>query len=217
VPFYIHDLFFYGRYEDISRLINMDIRYDVLYTMSKEKIHIRRFIHPFLYDFPIFEKFLHVGHVLGNTQEFPNNYRYHVLERLLNDDIYILILALYYIIVGCFFSNQWGTKKVFQWRDVPDQIEFRKGMTMSELLLGNKQFKALMLQDNDLFNGILERTYGPCPIGERFDIALDYLEGLNDIRHAGLKHDFDGFINRTIDIGQKEIKHLKHRLKTKRG
>ena len=28
-PFYIHDLFYFGRHADISRLVNMDIRYDI--------------------------------------------------------------------------------------------------------------------------------------------------------------------------------------------
>ena len=71
-PFYIHDLFFFGRHADISKLVNMDIRYDLLYQMSKEKIHIRRFLHPFLHEFPIFENARSIAHkhhpyTTGNT------------------------------------------------------------------------------------------------------------------------------------------------------
>ncbi|MEE2746653.1 MAG: hypothetical protein VX617_07205 [Pseudomonadota bacterium] len=209
VPFYIHDLFFFGSHNDISKLVNMDIRYDVLYKMSKEKIHIRRFLHPFIHEYPIFEKFLHIEHVLGNTEEFPNEYRIQVLEKLLKDDMYILVLSLYYKVVGCFFSNDWGINNVFIWRDVPQQISFQEGMSLSKLLLSNRNLKALILRGDDLFHGILNRTYATCPIGKRFDKALDYLDGLKDIREAGLENDFDGFIFRSLEAGEQVIQKLK--------
>lgn len=212
-PFYIHDLFYFGRHADISRLVNMDIRYDILYEMSKEKIHIRRFLHPFIYEFPIFEKFLHVEHVLGNTHEFPNDYRYFVLEKLLEDEVYILILALYYKVAGLYYTNEWGMKNVFSWRDVPDQIEFQQGETLSDLFLGNPSLKALLLRGDSLFVGINERSYASCPIGKRFDAALDYLDGLGDIRNAGLKHDFDAFMERALNIGSSALEKIKQEFK----
>ena len=208
-PFYIHDLFYFGRHADISRLVNMDIRYDILYEMSKEKIHIRRFLHPFINEFPIFEKFLHVEHVLGNTQEFPNDYRYYVLENLLEDEVYILILALYYRVVGHYYTNEWGQKNVFTWRDVPDQVEYFPGKTFSELLLGDREKKALMIRGDSLFDAINERSYGPCPIGDRFDAAFDYIDSLDDIRKAGLEYDFDAFIERALNIGSSAVDKLK--------
>jgi len=209
VPFYIHDLFFFGGHADISKLMNMDIRYDILYEMSKEKIHIRRFLHPFIHEFPIFEKFLHVEHVIGNTHEFPNDYRYLVLEELLEDELYILILALYYRIAGLYFSNDWSKENVFTWQDVPAQIEFSPGKNFSELLLGDRELKALMLRGDSLFYGVNERSYGSCPIGKRFDSALDYLDGLEDIRKAGMEYDFDTFIERALDIGSSALAKLK--------
>jgi hypothetical protein len=208
-PFYIHDLFYFGRHADIARLVNMDIRYDILYEMSKEKIHIRRFIHPFIHEFPIFEKFLHVEHVIGNTQEFPNEYRYYVLEELLKDEVYILILALYYQVVGHYYTNEWGQKDVFSWRDVPDQVEFYPGKTFSDLLLGNSKLKALLLRGDTLFKMIKERSYGSCPIGKRFDAAFNYIDDLEDIRKVGQEYNFDEFIERVLNIGSSALAKVK--------
>ncbi|MEE2746302.1 MAG: hypothetical protein VX617_05415 [Pseudomonadota bacterium] len=212
VPFYFHDLFFFGCHSDISRLVNMDIRYDILYKMTKQKIHIRRFLHPFIYEFPIFEQFLHVEHVLGNTEEFPSNYRYYVLEKLLEDDLYILILALYYRVAGLFYTNDWGVKDVFSWKDVPEQVEFEPGQTLSQLLMGNNHLKALLLRGDSLFEGIANRSYGQCPVGIRFNSALDYLDGLTDIRRAGLEYNFDIFIERVLSIGDSALAKLKQDL-----
>ena len=170
-------------------------------------------MHPFIHEFPIFEKFLYVGHVLGSTHEFPNDYRYNVLEELLKDDYYILILALYYKLIGYFFSNDWGSNTVFRWNNIPDQVVFNDGMTMSELLLGNRDLKALLLRGNSLFQGITKRSYGSCPIGKKFDNALDYLENLKDIRNAGLENGVDDFINRTISTGENALRNMREELK----
>ena len=204
-PFYIHDLFFFGRHADISRLVNMDIRYDVLYELSKEKIHIRRFLHPFLHEFPIFEKFLHIEHVLGNTDKFPVEYRYAVLERLLADEDYIFLMALYYKVVGTYFTNDWGTENVFEWRDIPDQIEFQPGMTLTDLLLGNRQYLALMLRGDSLFEAMNTLSFGICPVGERFAAALRHLEELEDLRDAGKHLNLSNFISRALSYGEQAL------------
>ena len=204
-PFYIHDLFFFGRHTDISKLVNMDIRYDVLYEMSKEKIHIRRFLHPFLHEFPLFEKFLHIEHVLGNTDKFPVEYRYAVLERLLEDNVYIFVMALYFRVAGTYYTNDWGMKEVFNWRDVPDQIDFKPGMTLTELLLGNRNYLALMLSDDTLFDAMHTLSFGICPIGERFVAALRQLDELEDLREAGEDLDFEAFISRALSYGEQAL------------
>ena len=204
-PFYIHDLFFFGRHADISKLVNMDIRYDLLYEMSKEKIHIRRFLHPFLHEFPLFEKFLHIEHVLGNTDKFPVEYRYAVLEKLLEDDAYILLMALYYRVVGTYFTNDWGCENVFVWRDIPDQIEFQPGMTLTDLLLGNRQYLALMLRGDSLFDAMNTLSFGICPVGERFAAALRQLDELDDLRDAGKHLDLSDFISRALSYGEQAL------------
>ena len=204
-PFYIHDLFFFGRHADISKLVNMDIRYDLLYQMSKEKIHIRRFLHPFLHEFPIFEKFLHIEHVLGNTDKFPVEYRYAVLEKLLEDEAYILIMALYFRVVGTYFTNDWGKENVFTWSNIPDQIEFQPGMTLSDLLLGNRQYLALMLRGDSLFSAMNTLSFGICPVGERFVAALHQLDELDDLRDAGKHLDLSDFISRALSYGEEAL------------
>jgi len=209
-PFYIHDLFFFGRHPDVSKLVNMDIRYDVLYQMSKEKIHIRRFLHPFIHEFPFFEKFLHIEHVLGNTDKFPVEYRYAVLERLLEDEAYIRLMALYFKVVETYFTNDWGQENVFTWRDVPDQIEFQPGMTLSDLYLSHRSYLALMLRGDSLFDAMNTLSFGICPIGERFVAALHQLDELDDIRDAGRDLDFDAFISRALSYGDEALEVVKN-------
>jgi len=204
-PFYIHDLFFFGRRADVSKLVNMDIRYDVLYQMSKEKIHIRRFLHSFLHEFPLFEKFLHIEHVMGNTDKFPVEYRYAVLEKLLEDETYILLMALYYRVAGTYFTNDWGVEDVFSWRDVPDQIEFKPGMTLTELLLSHRNYLALMLRGDGLFDAMNNLSFGICPVGERFVDALRKLDELDDIRAADHLVDFGSFIDRALSYGDQAL------------
>ena len=208
-PFYIHDLFFFGHKRDIAKLMNMDIRYDVLYQMSKERIHIRRFAHPFLSDFPIFEMFLNVENVLGAPHKFPNEYRYSVLRRLLEHETYVQILALYYRIMSLYFSNDWGGGPVFAWRDSPEQISFDADQSISEFLLSRPMLKALMpLGDTD-FRSVSGGNYKSCRIGKRFDSARTYLDDLTDIRDACLDADFDAFLEYALAASEAAMEEVK--------
>lgn len=208
-PFYIHDLFFFAAKPDMSRLINMDMRYDFLYSMSKERVHIRRFIHPFIHEFPILEKFLHVEHVLGATHEFPNEYRYLVLERMLREELYVLVLALYYRLVSLYFSNDWGDGDVFSWKDVPDQVPFSPGGTISDVLFSHRNFKALLPTGDEYFKAVSDAAIGDCPLSPAFLAAVKQLDELPDLRIAGMDHDFEAFLARTMDYGQEALEILK--------
>ena len=110
-----------------------------MYQMSKERIHIRRFVHPFLYEFPIFERFLNIENVLGATHDFPNEYRYSVLRQLLQNETYVRILLLYYQIVSHYFSNDWGGGRVFEWRDQPEQKGFAANESISDFFRKSPQ------------------------------------------------------------------------------
>ena len=212
-PFYIHDLFFFGGKRDILKLVNMDMRYDLLYRMSKEKIHIRRFLHPFLHDFPILEKFLHVENALGITEEYPPEYRYAVLQHLLKSDLYVTVLAIYYQLVCTYYSDDWGAGDIFEWRDVPDQPHFQSDATLTDFFLGNQNLKALMPPGDEFYHWVVNQDYAPCEVGERFTKAFNYLSGLDDIRSACLEFDFDKFLQETIDAGKAALDQLRDDLK----
>ena len=111
--------------------------------------------------------------------------------------------------VGHYYTNEWGQKNVFSWRDVPDQVEFYPGKTFSDLLLGNSKLKALLLRGDTLFKTIKERSYGSCPIGKRFDAAFNYIDGLEDIREVGQEYNFDEFIERVLNIGSSALAKVK--------
>lgn len=204
-PFYMHDLFFFASKPDMLKLVNMDVRYDCLYNMTKEKVHIRRFIHPFIHEFPILEKFLHVAHVLGATIEFPNEYRYAVLEKMLGEELYVLILALYYRLVDVYFSNDWGQDRVFEWKDVPDQVAFTPGGTLKDAYFAHPGYKALLAKGDVLFRSVAASDFADDELGQRFAKANAELDGLADLRTAGLDHDFNGFIQRALGCGQEAL------------
>jgi len=204
-PFYMHDLFFFASKPDMLKLVNMDVRYDFLYNMTKEKVHIRRFIHPFIHEFPILEKFLHVAHVLGATVEFPNDYRYAVLEKMLGEQLYVLILALYYRLVAAYFTNDWGQDDVFEWKDVPDQVTFTPGGTLEDAFFAHPDYKALLAKGDFLFRSVTTGDFADDELGQRFAKANAELDALTDLRTAGLAHDFDGFIQRAMNYGQEAL------------
>ncbi len=201
-PFYIHDLFFMGRHADMTKLVNMDIRYDLLYHMTKEKVHIRRFLHPFLHHFPVFEKFLHASHLLGLTDEFPGPYRRFVLGRLLENQIYVKILALYYVIIATCFTCDWGPGKIFQWREDLPLKSFEPGSALGDYFLQGAGEKALMSDGNALFESVTAGDFASCKVGERFTQAMEYLRGLDDLGQACMEEDFGAFLDAALNIGE---------------
>ncbi len=208
-PFYIHDLFFLARHADMAKLVNMDVRYDLLYHMSREKIHIRRFLHPFLHAFPAFEKFLHASHILGLTPEFPGPYRQFVLERMLENQVYVKILALYYLIMASCFTCDWGPGDIFEWRDIPPLKNFTPGDRLEDFLSVGEGEKTIMPAGDIFFQTITERAAASSPLGDRFSRALDDLEGLDDLGNACLEEDFAAFLEEALDVGSQASEKLR--------
>jgi hypothetical protein len=210
-PFYIHDLFFLGARRDVAKLVNMDVRYDLLYKLTKEKIHIRRFLHPFLYGYPVFETFLRVENALGVTDQFPAEYRHLVLARMLENDVYMTMLALYYRLVAAYFTNDWGPGPVFEWRDVPAREKFAPGDTLSSMLLARHDLQAILPEGDGFFRVAASDGFGPCSLGNRYACANAYLDGLTDLRDACLDMDLDAFCETAIKIGKSALEEIRRR------
>jgi hypothetical protein len=210
-PFYIHDLFFLGTKRDVARLVNMDVRYDLLYKLTKEKIHIRRFLHPFLYDYPIFETFLRVENALGVTDQFPGEYRHLVLARMLENETYVAMLALYYRLVAAYFTNDWGADPMFEWREVPAREKFVSSDPLSSMLLQRHHLQAILPEGDVFFRAAATDGFAPCPLGERFKRANAYLDGLTDLRDACLEMDLDAFCDAAIESGRAALTEIRKR------
>ncbi len=112
-PFYMGDEAFFGLNEDMKNLVNYDVSYDIKYKSDAGIGHIRRYIHPFLKDYPSLQEYLGCGVKTGHNTDR----RFDILRRNMQSDHYWEHLALYYLIVNKHFriSSDY----------VPQQIQFR--------------------------------------------------------------------------------------------
>ncbi len=107
-PFYLSDECFFGKVSDMKKLINIDMSYETNYKIGCGINHIRRFIHPFLYKFPILYDYLnnHTNVGLFNTNRFS------IIEEKFMEDEYLEILSVYYKILKIYFRIAGDYKQV---------------------------------------------------------------------------------------------------------
>jgi len=129
-PFLIGDCGFFGYNEDLKKLVNYEKSYDTKYkiiTVSHIE-HIRRFVHPFLEDYPIFKetvkKHVKIGYFrtillrfflkffsmkflslkkIRLISKFNQESNYFIIKNKLKDNSYIESLAAYYSILYSHF------------------------------------------------------------------------------------------------------------------
>ncbi len=95
-PFHICDWCFYGKSEDIRKLVNYDARYDFLYKVEYSLPEVRRFVHPYIKEFRIIEEYLeNYDHV--NKYEVKNRKACDI--RRMKSDTYSKLISLYHKIV----------------------------------------------------------------------------------------------------------------------
>ena len=94
-PFHLSDFCFYGKKEDINKLINFDVRYDILYHVEFSIHEVRRFIHPYLGRFSFLRKFLErYDHV-----EYESDNRRDLLLSRIESPVYTDYFAFYYTVL----------------------------------------------------------------------------------------------------------------------
>lgn len=73
-PFLVSDLCFYGKATDVAQLVNYSSRYEVLYELGANRPEKRRYVHPYMEEFPLvstyYERFLRDG--WGDCQSYVN-------------------------------------------------------------------------------------------------------------------------------------------------
>ena len=141
-PFHMGEECFFGFKDDLRYLFNYEDAYDTDYRIGGGISHIRRFIHPFIQDYPIFETFLRkysqdnpLKAVVEKERYAKKNRRLRVffrkfkflreynkkskiktLQRKLLEDDFINALAAYYFIL---YSHFYVDNNSF-----PEQVEF---------------------------------------------------------------------------------------------
>jgi hypothetical protein len=132
-PFYMADECFFGNSEDLKLLFNYKENYEKNYQISGGPTHIRRFLDPFLKDYPFFEDYLEKYSGEGKMAPFIRNisknffglFRINIMKKMneirkfknlrkkLKTNKFIECLAAYYAIIyshfyvdSCSFKNQ---------------------------------------------------------------------------------------------------------------
>ncbi|WP_262690022.1 hypothetical protein [Kordiimonas aestuarii] len=114
-PFYISDECFAGYVDDLWQLYNLDSSYDHQYANIGVGItHIRRFIPPFLKQYPLLEDYLNVAGYCGWRKGCE---RFSYLQHCLQSKVYLAFLAVYYTVLNSHF--------IVDLRATPNQVQFR--------------------------------------------------------------------------------------------
>lgn len=105
-PFFICDFCFYGSHEDVEKLYNYDSRYEVLYDLGTRLPEKRRFLHPYIEEFPFlktyYSTFLEVG--WGRNRYYED--RHEFLKRRIRDPVFGALLSFYYkVMMGDYYIN----------------------------------------------------------------------------------------------------------------
>ena len=98
-PFYLADECFFATFNDMNKLVNYDMIYGSYFETDSGLSHIRRFIHPFLAKYPIFNIFLKY---LATTAHGTLN-RFEVLDKFMLNENYWQFIYLYYFILKNYF------------------------------------------------------------------------------------------------------------------
>lgn len=95
-PFYIADEVFLGRARDLRKLVNFDTSFDAAASMDGGgETHIRRFMVPYMQEYPALEKFKQ--HLIrGGYTNLNKPDRFSLLTQRLKESEYLDYLAIYY-------------------------------------------------------------------------------------------------------------------------
>jgi len=94
-PFMMCDFCFYGQKDDLAKLVNYDARYDALYQLVRGVAATRRFIHPYLQEFPFIDAYLSGFKGLDRDHDLLID-RLGFVERRLQSPVFGAFLAFYY-------------------------------------------------------------------------------------------------------------------------
>jgi len=196
-PFYIDDSCLFGHSADLKLLINYDESYDSKFGIGKGITHIRKFIGPFLKDYPYLKttlggykdelylmklrKFLRPDR-FKILRKLAQKKRFFLLKRRLSNEDYLKNLATYYLILHSHFYIKSSETK--------DQFIFRTHYTTAHKLkldeeIFENNFTAkktrypsladIYLHDSSFINAIFKDKFKKTPTYLRFKKVLNSL------------------------------------------
>lgn len=202
-PFFMGDECFFGYKDDLALLINYDCSFDKENYLGPDTTHVRRFVYPFLKDYPIFNEYIRN---YGN-ERFIKNFlmkkaysihdflekfrtlkyfsevkRFNILNKRLKEEDFLRCLAAYYMIL---YSHFYIDSFTF-----PDQILFKgkpKPILQSDGLILDKNFSRervlgknyggqIYIYDMNFLNGLFEKRMNSTPLSDRMNKIISELK-----------------------------------------
>jgi len=202
-PFFMGDECFFGYKGDLNLLVNYDCSFDIENYLGPDTTHIRRFVYPFLKDYPIFNEYIkNYGNerfiknflmkraysfydflthfmLLRNLSEIN---RFNVLKKRLRDDNFLRCLAVYYMILyshfyidSCRFSNQ----ILFKGKSKPilesNSTDLEDNFTRKRVL-GGAYGGQIYIYDMNFLNSLIEKKMATSPLFEKMNKIIDELK-----------------------------------------
>lgn len=198
-PFFMGDECFFGHYHDLKLFINYDYSYDKKHEINPDKSHVRRFIHPFLKDYPILydslekyskeryfkntlKKLSHDLYVeltkLTFLRKISENNRFNILNKRLNDPRFIELLATYYsILYSHFYIDSWSFPQQVVFREHSEPLfksngeDLEKNFTKERvrILYGGQ----IYVYDMNFINSFCEKRLNKTPLTIKFMNSVD--------------------------------------------
>ena len=171
-PFFICDLYFYGRKKDVQKLIHFDVRYEMMFCdMATEQwFHA----HPFIDTFKIFTSYFQVqkGLCFGNREMAAKYLDYLMSSPFLLKVLmsYLLIISRYYRVRGTLSQEQIAKEREII-KKIPYAALFKEDTNVPGIT-----FKvgpnALHFHQETWIHALLNKGFAEDEVGERLHQAL---------------------------------------------
>jgi len=201
-PFFMGDECFFGYKSDLNLLVNYDCSFDNENYLGPDTTHIRRFVYPFLKNYPSFnvyiknygnERFLKnfLMKKSYNLYDFLTRFmllrnlseinRFNVLKKRLKDDNFLRCLADYYMILySHFYIDNYSFPNQILFKGNPKPILESNPSDLEDnfarkRVLGGWYGGQIYIYDMNFLRGLFERKMNSSPLFNRLIKIIDEL------------------------------------------
>ncbi len=201
-PFFMGDECFFGYKDDLNLLVNYDPSFDKENYLGPDTTHFRRFVYPFLKDYPIFYQYINKygnERILKNflmkkaynfydflthfmiLRNLSEKNRFNILKKRLGDYDFLKCLITYYLILYSHFyidSSTFPEQILFKGKEKP--IMKSDGLTLEnnflrERVLGGAYGGQIYIYDMYFLRGLFEEKMNQTPLFEKMKKILKEL------------------------------------------
>ena len=202
-PFFMGDECFFGYREDLVLLVNYDFSFDKENYLGPDTTHIRRFVYPFLKNYPVFNQYIEkygnerflknfLMKKAYNLYDFLTHFmilrnlsevnRFNILKKRLKDDNFLRCLAAYYMILYSHFyidSSSFPNQILFKGKPKPilesNSSDLEDNFARKRVL-GGEYGGQIYIYDMNFLKSLFKRKMNPTPLFEKLSKIIDELK-----------------------------------------